>query len=121
VLHACHLPTTLGASFTGHDAFIHAADLLAIHRARLTDLGAEPAKAKMKMRVNELKIGRSLADFGATHHQPEVPRFDMLSASLKAVAHGGLQAGLMAMATSFYTGLHGEFSVGWVVHGILLR
>ena len=62
-----------------------------------------------------------MADFGAVNHETKVICFNVLSAGLKAVVHGGLQADLMAMATSLYTGLHVVFSVGWVIHGILLR
>jgi hypothetical protein len=47
----------------------------------------------------------------------------MFSADLKTMIHGGLQADLMAMATSRYTGLHGLFSVGMgeLIHVILLE
>ncbi len=75
----------------------------------------------MKMRTTELKIGRCLADLGAVNHDTEVFCFNVLSAGLEAVVHGGLQADLMTMATSLYTGLHGLISVGWVFHGVLLR
>ena len=66
----------------------------------------------MEVRATELEIGRCLADLGAVHHQTEVFCFNVFSASLKTMIHGGLQADLMAMATSFYTGLHGLFCVG---------
>ncbi|MDD5410801.1 MAG: hypothetical protein PHF31_05205 [Methylobacter sp.] len=66
----------------------------------------------MKRRVNELKIGRCLADFGAADHEAEVLCFNMLSAGLEAVIHGGFQADLMTMTTNLYTGLHSGFSVG---------
>jgi len=115
------LPATLGAVSTCLDAFIHTANLLAIRYAGFADFGADLANTTMKMRATELKIGRCLANLGAVHHEPEVINFNMLSAGLKAVVHGSLQADLMAMATSFYTGLHGLFSVGWVIHGTLLR
>jgi hypothetical protein len=48
--------------------------------------------------------------------------FNVFSAGFKTMIHGGLQADLMAMATSRYTGLHGLFSVGvgGLIHGILL-
>ena len=75
----------------------------------------------MKMRATELKIGRCLADLRTIHHETEMFCFNVLSAGLEAVVHGGLQADLMAMATSLNTGLHVLFSVGWVIHGILLR
>jgi len=75
----------------------------------------------MKMRTTELKIGRCLTDLGAVNHETEVFCFNVLSAGLQAVVHGGLQADLMAMATSLYTGLHGLISVGWVIHCALLR
>jgi hypothetical protein len=48
-------------------------------------------------------------------------RLDVLSAGLEAVVHGGLQADLMTMTTSLYTGLHGVFSMSWLFHEILLR
>lgn len=47
--------------------------------------------------------------------------FNVLAASFKAMVHGSLQADLMTMATGFYTCLHGEFSVDWMIHGILLE
>jgi hypothetical protein len=121
VLSAGHFPATLGAVSTCLDAFIHTADLLAICRAGFADFGADLANTTMKMRATELKIGRCLADFGAVDHETEVICFNMLSAGLKAVVHGGLQADLMAIATSLNTCLHSWFCVGWVIHGILLR
>jgi hypothetical protein len=47
--------------------------------------------------------------------------FNVFSAGLKTMIHGGLQTDLMAMAASLYTGLHGLFcvGVGWLIHGIL--
>jgi hypothetical protein len=62
-----------------------------------------------------------LANFSAVHHKPEVICFNMISTGIKAVIHSGLQADQMAMGTSIYTGLHGLFSVGWLIHGILLK
>lgn len=121
VLSARHFPATLGTFLTCFDAFVHIADLLAIRCACLTDFGTNLANTTMKRRVNELKIGRCLADLGAADHETEVFCFNMLSASLKTVVHGGLQADLMTMATSLNTGLHGLISMGWVIHGILLR
>jgi hypothetical protein len=121
VLGTCHFSAALGAGSTCQNAFIHAADLLAISRAGFADFGADFAKTMLKMRAAELEIGRRLANFGAVHHKTEVICFNVLSASFKAVVHGRLQANLMAMTTSFYTGLHGFFSVGWVIHGILLN
>jgi len=93
---ASHFPATLGAVSTGLDAFIHSADPLATRRA-------------------------CLADLGTVHHQTKVFRLDVLAAGIEAMVHGGLQANLMATATSFYTGLHGVFSVGWFVHRMLLK
>ena len=112
VLRARHFPATLGAISTCLNTFIHAAEFLAAQCACLTDFGANLANATMKRRVNELKIGRCLADLGAADHETEVFCFNMLSAGLEAVIHGGLQADLMAMTASLYTGLHGGFSVG---------
>jgi len=77
----------------------------------------------LKLRATELKISRRLADLGAVHHETEVFWFNVLSAGLEAVVHGGLQADLMAIGTRLDTGLHGMFrgGVGWLIHGILLR
>lgn len=116
-----HLPAALGAVSTCLDALIHAADLFAISCACFADFGTDLANTTMKLRASELKIGRCLADFGAVDHETEVICFNVFSAGFKAVVHSCLQAYLMAMATSLYTGLHGLFSVGWVIHGILLR
>ena len=50
---------------------------------------------------------------------------DVLSSRFKAMVQSGLQTGLMAVAASINTGLHGvfrhfgAFDRGWVVHGIL--
>lgn len=66
----------------------------------------------MKIRATELEIDRCLANLGAVHYQTEVFCFKVFSAGFKTVVHSGLQANLMAMATSLYTGLHGLFSVG---------
>jgi hypothetical protein len=107
-----HFPATLCAISTCFDAFIHTIEFLAAQRACLTDFGADLANTTMKMRTTELKIGRCLADLGAVHHETEVFCFNVLSAGLEAVVHGGLQADLMAMATSLYTGLHGLISLG---------
>jgi hypothetical protein len=38
------------------------------------------------------------------------------STGYETVVHGGLQADLIAMGTSLYTGLHSVFSVGWLIH-----
>jgi hypothetical protein len=116
-----HFPTTLGTGSTCLDAFIHTAKLLAIHRACLADFGTDFAKTMLKMRVTELKVGRCLANLGAVHQETEVFSFNVLSAGHKTVVHGGLQTDLMAMATSLNTGLHALFSMGRVIHGILLR
>lgn len=112
VLGAGHFPATLCAISACLNTFIHAIEFLAAQRACLTDFGANLANTTMKSRVNEQKIGRCLADLGAADHETEMFCFNMLSASLEAVIHGGLQADLMAMTTSLYTGLHGGFSVG---------
>jgi hypothetical protein len=103
------LPTTLGAGSAGRDTVVHIADLLAIVRASLADFSANLAQAMLEMRAAQLEIGRGLADLGAVHQQSEMGCFDMLSAGLKAVVHGGLQTGLMAVATRINTGLHGVF------------
>lgn len=121
MLTACHLPATLGAVSTCLNAVIHTADLLAIRSACFANFGANFAKTMLKMRTAELEIGRCLADLGAVHHETEMFCFNVLPASLEAMVHGGLQADLVAMSTSLYTGLHGLFSVGWMIHGILLR
>jgi hypothetical protein len=120
VLHIRHLPTALGAFSTGFDAFIHSAELLAILRAGLADFGADLAQAMLKLGATELKIGRRLADLGAIHQEPEVWCFNVLSAGLKAMVHGGLQADLMATAACLDTGLQAMFSVCWLIHGLLL-
>ena len=121
MLNVRHFPATLGAVSAGLHTFIHAADLFTILCTGLTDFGTDLANTMLKMRVTELKINRGLANLGAIDHESEVICFNMLSTCLKAMVHGSLQADLMAIATSFYTGLHGVFSVSWVIHGILLR
>lgn len=65
-----------------------------------------------KLRATELKIGRRLANLGATQQDTEVFWVNMLAAGLQAMVHGGLQADLMAMATGLDTGLHGVFRRG---------
>lgn len=117
----CHFPATLSTGSTSLDTFIHTAELFAIHCTRFADLGADFANTRMKRWSAELKIGRCLANLGTTHHETEVFCFNMLTASLKAVVHSGLKADLMAMATSRYTGLHGGFNVGGVMHRVLLK
>ncbi len=112
VLVASHLPTALGTFPSGFDAILHAADFLTIHRAGLADFGADRAEMMRKLRATELKIGRCLANLGAVHQQAKVFGFNVLSAGLQAVVHGGLQTDLMTMATSFDTGLHGVFRGG---------
>lgn len=118
---ACHFPTALGTFLTGFDAFIHTSGFFAIRHASLADFGANLAKTMRKFGTAELKISRCLADFGAVHHQSKVVCLDMLSTGYETVVHGGLQADLIAMGTSLYTGLHSVFSVGWLIHRILLR
>lgn len=70
-----------------------------------------------------MKISRRLADLGAAHQETEVFWFNVLSAGLKTVVHGGLQADPMATAARLDTGLQGVFSggVGWLIHGNILR
>ena len=112
MLGAGHFSATLCAISTCLNAFIHAIEFLAAQRACLTDFGANLTNTTMKRRATELKIGRCLADLGAADHETEVFCFNMLSACLEAVIHGRLQADLMAMTTSLYTGLHGLSDVG---------
>ncbi len=81
-LGTCHLSATLGAFFTCLDAFVHAADLLAILCASLADFGAKFAKPMLKMGTAELEIGRCLAYFGTVHDESEVFWFDVFSTSL---------------------------------------
>ena len=75
----------------------------------------------LKLGAAELKIGRCLADLSAIHQETEVYCCNVLSAGLKAMVHGGLQADLMAMATRLDTGLQAVFSVCWLMHGIRLN
>lgn len=112
MLHTCHIPAALGTFLTHLDAFLHIADLLAVRRTGLADLGAQPAQAMRKRRAAELEIRRCLADLGAAHQQPEVLWFDVLAASLEAVVHRGLQADLIAPGAGINAGLHGVFSMG---------
>ena len=121
MLGACHFPATLRTFFTGFDAFIHTADLLATLYASLANFGTNLAKTMRKFGVTELKISRCLAYLCAAHHQSKVICLDMLAAGFETVIHGGLQADLIATGTSLYTGWHGVFSMGWLIHGILLR
>jgi hypothetical protein len=121
MLSAGHFPATFGTFLTGFDAVIHTADLLAAQRTCLTDFGTDLAKTMRKFGATELQISRCLADLGAADHETEVFRLDVLSAGLEAVVHCGLQADLMTMTTSLYTGLHGVFSMSWLFHEILLR
>jgi hypothetical protein len=107
VLNAGHFPAALGTSLACLDTFIHTADLLAIHRACLTDFGADCAKMMRKLRTAELEVGRHLAYLCAVHHQTEVLCFDMLSTGIKTVIHRSLQTDLIAVGTSLYAGLHG--------------
>ncbi len=109
---ARHLPASSGAMPTGRDAFIHAANFFAIRRAGLADFGANLANPMLEMRATQLEISRGLANFGAIHQQAEMFGFDVFTAGLEAVVHGGLQADLITTATSFDTGLHGVFDMG---------
>jgi hypothetical protein len=111
-----HFPAAIRTSFACHDALIHTADLIAIHRTCIADLGADLAKMMRELRTAELEVGRHLADFGTIHHQTEVLCLDMFSAHIKTVIHRGLQTDLRTMGTSFYTRLHGS-----ILHGLLLH
>jgi len=87
-------------------ATIHAADLLAALRALLADLGAFPAGALVAARADHRLVGRGLAHFGASHHQPEMTGLDVLAAGFQAVVHRHAQAGGMAAQAFFDAGLH---------------
>jgi hypothetical protein len=120
VLTTRHFPATLSTGSTGFNAFIHTADFFTIHRTCFTDIGTDLTNTAVKRRATKLEISRCLADLSTVHHETKVFCFNMLSTRLKAVVHGGLQADLMAVATSLYKSLHGGFNVSVLMHNILL-
>jgi len=73
------------------------------------------------MRAAQHKIGRSLADLSAIHKKTKVIGLNVFSTSFEAMIHTVLQAHLMTMAAGSYTSLHGIFSVGCLIHGILQK
>ena len=85
-----HLPATVGAFLAGDDTVVHIADLIAFGRAGLADLRTKFVKTGQKMRAGQLKISRSLTDFGTVHHQSQMFGFDMFTPRFQTVVHGGL-------------------------------
>lgn len=69
-----------------------------------------------------LNTRRLPTTLGAVHHETEVFRFNVLSAGLEAVvqAVAGRSDG-NGYKPLYSTGLHGVFSVDWLIHVILLR
>jgi len=76
------LSAALGTGPTGLDAFIHAAEFLALVSARLADFGTNLTYAMLKSRATQLKTDRCLADFGAVHDETEVYCFNVFSTGL---------------------------------------
>jgi hypothetical protein len=62
-------------------------------------------------RADQHEVGGSSAHLGASHHQTEMGRLDMLAACLQAVVHGRGQAGLIAAQTGLDAAGH------FFVHG----
>ena len=58
MLSTLHFPAAFGTFLTWLDAFIHTADLLAIHRTDFADFGANPLYALLEMIDTEKKIGQ---------------------------------------------------------------
>lgn len=91
-----HVPAAFGAPAARIDAFLHVPDLFAVPGTFLAHFGADRAGAFVKLAAHQHEIRRSLADLGTGHHEPEMARFDMLTAFFQAVAHGHAEAGAMA-------------------------
>jgi hypothetical protein len=78
--------------------------------AGFTHISTKAAVLCDKFRAGQLQVSRRLADLRAVDHQPEMARFNMFTAGVKTMVHGGLQASLIAHRAGIDAGLH-RFSV----------
>ena len=105
VFGACHFPATFGACATGINAILHAAHLLAAFGAGVADIGTNPTLLLTEGRTAQQQITGGLADFGAVNHQAKMCRLNVFSASIKAMLHRCVQAGVVAFGTGSNAGL----------------
>src|SRR6266540_539398 len=82
---AGHLAAALRATPASLDAFLHIADLLTVASAFLADFRALAAEVLVVGRIQQHEMRRRAADFGARHHQTEMPRLRVLPACFQAM------------------------------------
>ena len=111
----CHSATTCRAIPASFFAISHSQGGTAFG-AGFTHISTKAAVLSGKFRAGQLQVSRSLANLRAVDHQPEMARFNMLTAGVKAMVHGGLQASLIALCAGVNAGLHG-FSVHYFAPG----
>ena len=103
---ACHSSTACRAILASFSAISHSQGRTTFG-ADFTHLGTKAAVLCDKFRAGQLQISRSLANLRAVDHQPEMARFNVLTAGFKTMVHGGLQANLIALRAGVNAGLHG--------------
>ena len=102
---ACHFPAACRACATGIDAILHAAHLFTAFRAGVADISTNPTLLLTESRTAQQQITADLADFGAVNHQAKMCRLNVFSASIKAMLHRCVQAGVVAFGTGSNAGL----------------
>jgi hypothetical protein len=105
----CHSATACRAIPASFFAISHSQGGTAFG-AGFTHLSTQAAVLYDKFRAGQLQVSRSLANLRTVDHQPEMARFNMLTAGFKTMVHGGLQANLIALRAGVHARLH-SFSV----------
>ena len=102
---ACHSVTACSAIPASFFAIRHSQSGTAFG-AGFTHISTKAAVLRDKFRAGQLQVSRSLANLRAVDHQPEMARFNMLTAGFKTMIHSVLQASLIALRAGINAGLH---------------
>ena len=101
-----HRAAARGAAPTGLDTVLHIADALTILCTFSADFRTFAADVFVMRRVQKHEVSSRAADLRARHHEPEVFRFDVLTASLQTIRHGRSETHLVAAQAFVDAGLH---------------
>ena len=116
VLGAGHLAAAFRAFATGLDAIFQTSHLFTALGAGVANISTNLALLLIKGRTAQHEIAGGLADLGAVDHQTKMRRFDIFSASIKAMCHRHMQAGFVAIITSIYVSVQVFMCIGVVRH-----
>ncbi|SFN46708.1 hypothetical protein SAMN05216386_1095 [Nitrosospira briensis] len=117
---ARHRPATFCTLTARRGAFFHTFKLLAALGTSVTNLGADCTCLITELGAAQHEMQRRLTYFCTVHHKTEMFRLDVLATRFQAMVHGGLQAGLVAMAACSNASLHAFVIGSKHKHGNLL-